>query len=211
MSIFSDIKKAFSRIGDLGKKVDHVVDDIEDFGGDVKSLAKKVRSLDSEFKKLPKTLKNQTKNAVEEVLQTLVSESIKPGLKAQAKLARAFAESMDRVAKKSPTLVDEINKAGFDVELSANVKVSLEYKNFWQRARVTADILDRYGRKGVQLRRKAIREFIMALGPDTISFGAGVSFSLGLDIGGTAKIKSISMPLFLELADYVMEEAGIPE
>ena len=148
---------------------------------------------------------------LEKCLSGLVSEAIKPALKAQAKIARDFADGMDSIAERAPELVDEINQVGFDVELKVNVEINLEYANFWTRAREVAGILDRYGNDGIALRRRDILGFITAVGPDTISFGGGASFSFGLDIGGVAKAKSLSLALFIELADYVMKEAGVPE
>ena len=85
---------------------------------------------------------------------------------------------------------------GFEVELKVNVEITLEYANFWTRAREVAGILDRYGNDGIALRRRDILGFITAVGPDTISFGGGASLSFGLDIGGVAKAKSLSLALF---------------
>ena len=76
--------------------------------------------------------------AIERVIQQLVSEGIKPVLKSQAKLAHQFADGMDHVAKTAPPLVKEIEKVGFDVDLKVNVALTLEYKNFWTRAREVA-------------------------------------------------------------------------
>ena len=162
-------------------------------------------------KEVQDSFKKELPNILEKLIADLASEALKPALKAQAKLAHDFADGMDHVAKTAPALIPEINKVGFDVELKVNVELNLEYENFWTRAREVAGILDRYGNKGVKLRRRDIRGFITALGPDIIGFGGGASFSLGLDIGGVAKAKGISLPLFVELADYVMKEAGIPE
>ena len=57
----------------------------------------------------------------EEIANKPASEAIKPSLKAQAKLARQFANGMDKVSKSKPELVAEINKLGFDIEIKANV------------------------------------------------------------------------------------------
>ena len=148
---------------------------------------------------------------LEKCLSDLVSEGIKPALKAQAKIARDFADGMDNVAERAPHLIDAINTLGFEVELKVNVEMTLEYANFWTRAREVAGILDRYGNDGIALRRRDILGFIVAVGPDSVSFGGGASMSLGLDIGGVAKAKSIPLALFGELADYVLKEAGVPE
>ena len=181
-------------------------DEVKDaFAKELPSLAEKAfdETKDAFEKELPALL--------EKCLSDLVSEGIKPALKAQAKIARNFADGMDSVAERAPNLVDEINQVGFDVELKVNVEINLEYANFWTRAREVAGILDRYGNDGIALRRRDILGFITAMGPDSINLGGGASMSLGLDIGGVAKAKSISLALFVELADYVMQEMGVPE
>ena len=181
-------------------------DEVKDaFAKELPALAEKAfdETRDAFEKQLPELL--------QKCLSDLVSEGIKPALKAQAKIARDFADGMDHVVERSPDLVDAINTLGFEVELKVNVEMTLEYANFWTRAREVAGILDRYGNDGIALRRRDILGFIVAVGPDSVSFGGGASFSLGLDIGGVAKAKSIPLALFLELADYVMQEAGVPE
>ena len=157
------------------------------------------------------TFEKELPALLKKCLSGLVSEAIKPALKAQAKIARDFADGMDSIAERAPALIDEINQVGFDVELKVNVEITLEYASFWTRAREVAGILDRYGNDGIALRRRDILGFITAVGPDSISFGGGASLSFGLDIGGVAKAKSLSLSLFLELSDYVMKEAGVPE
>ena len=141
----------------------------------------------------------------------LVSEAIKPTLKAQAKIARSWADGMDHIARRAPNLVEAINQVGFDIELKVNVEINLEYANFWTRAREVAGILGRYADDGIALRRRDIIGFITAMGPDSINLGGGASMSLGLDIGGVAKVKSIPLALFVELADFALEEMGVPE
>ena len=181
-------------------------DEVKDaFAKELPALAEKAfdETKDAFEKELPALL--------EKCLSDLVSEGIKPALKAQAKIARNFADGMDSVAERAPALVDEINQVGFDVELKVNVEINLEYANFWTRAREVAGILDRYGNDGIALRRRDILGFITAMGPDRINLGGGASMSLGLDIGGVAKAKSISLALFVELADFVMQEMGVPE
>ena len=61
---------------------------------------------------------------LEKCISGLVSEAIKPALKAQAKIARDFADGMDSIAERAPELVDEINNVGFDVELKVNVEIN---------------------------------------------------------------------------------------
>ena len=198
-------EEAKKGIYSAGEVNDYIARTKRPFEEELPALTEKV------FKETADAFEKELPVILEKVLSDLVSEGIKPALKAQAKVARGFANGMDHVAEKSPALVDEINKVGFDVELKVNIQLNLEYQNFWTRAREVAGILDRYGNDGIVLRRRDIRGFITALGPDTISFGGGASFSLGLDIGGVAKAKSISLALFIELADYIMEEMGVPE
>ena len=85
-------------------------------------------------KEVQDSFKKELPNILEKLIADLASEALKPALKAQAKLARDFADGMDHVAKTSPALIPEINKVGFDVELKVNVELNLEYENFWTRA-----------------------------------------------------------------------------
>ena len=225
MSIIDDVKdlanKAKREVEGIANKAKREVESVaNDAKKGVYSAGDEVK--DAFVKELPALAEkafDETKDAfekelpalLEKCLSDLVSEGIKPALKAQAKIARNFADGMDSVAERAPALVDAINQVGFDVELKVNVEMTLEYANFWTRAREVAGILDRYGNDGIALRRRDILGFITAVGPDTVSFGGGASFSLGLDIGGVAKAKSIPLALFLELADYVLKEAGVPE
>ena len=166
-NVANDVTLGIYRAGDEVKNA---------FAKELPALAEKAfdETKDAFEKELPALL--------ETCISGLVSEAIKPALKAQAKIARDFADGMDSIAERAPELVDEINQVGFDVELKVNVEINLEYANFWTRAREVAGILDRYGNDGIALRRRDILGFITAVGPDSISFGGGASFSLGLDM-----------------------------
>ena len=217
MSIIDDVKDLANKAKrDIEGAANTVKREVEDVANKAKS---EIEGVAEDAKKgvyragdeIKDTFEKELPALLETCISGLVSEAIKPALKAQAKIARDFADGMDSVAARAPELVDEINNVGFDVELKVNIEINLEYANFWTRAREVAGILDRYGNDGIALRRRDIIGFITAVGPDSISFGGGASLSFGLDIGGVAKAKSLSLALFVELADYVMKEAGVPE
>ena len=149
--------------------------------------------------------------AMERAILALASEGMKPALKAAARTAHQAADGMDYVADNYPALTKELDKIGFNLKLKVNVEITLRYKNFYTRGHEVAGILDRYANDGLKLRRRDIRGFIVALGPDVIDFGGGASLAFGLDVGAVLNLMDLTLPVFVELADFVMKEMGVPE
>ena len=168
---------------------------------EVESLPGKTEALVTE--KLPALMR--------EAMEALAKEAIKPVLKQAAKDARAWHRAMKKLREERPDLVDAIDALGFVVTLKCNVEIELEYANFYTRAEEIAGILDRFGDDGIKPRRRDIIGFMRATGPTAVDLGIGAELSLGVDIGGSAKLSSIPLELFLELADLALEELGVPE
>ena len=165
MSIIDDVKdlanKAKRELEDVANKAKHEIEGVAEdakkgvhSAGDevIMGFAKELPAIvENAFDGIEDAIEKELPALLKKCLSGLVSEAIKPALKAQAKIARDFADGMDSIAERAPALIDEINQVGFDVELKVNVEITLEYASFWTRAREVAGILDRYGNDGIAL------------------------------------------------------------
>ena len=107
MSIFSDIKKAFKKIGRVEGDVKRALRDIENAGRKIESVGrdasaalKRLDQADDEFRKvwekiehLPDTIEDLVEDAIEEALQEASQEAIKEVLKNAADLIEIAAPS----------------------------------------------------------------------------------------------------------------------
>ena len=160
---------------------------------------------------LPELVSQALPAAIEQLYHDLTSEAVKPVLAAAADMARTLKARLDSLADSRPELVEAIDMLGFRVDLSVNVELGLHYQGFYTRAGDVITVLDRYASQGIGLRRQDVISFVRACGPTFIDLGVGAEMSLGVNIGGKGAIKGISTDLFAELADVVLDQAGVPD
>ena len=136
----------------------------------------------------------------------------KEGLRVVRNVVRTAHQEMSQLAESKPQLVDEIDKLGGKIELGP---VTLEYDGFYSHTNDLIGVLDSYISKPPKLRRSEIITMVKVLGPSSINLGISVQVvalvvgSKELGVGGG--INSISIDLFAEIGDAILEEMGVPE
>ena len=180
-----------------------------------KMIREELRKLDDEVfdrvkRKVPELMKDELPKAMKGLLESIASGAMKPGLKKTASSARSMHRRLDKLAKGKPELIDAINAYERSIDLQVVASFGLSYGNFYTRALEVAAAFDRYANEGLKARRRDIIGFFRATGPDTVHYGAGGELSLGLQIGASYT-ESMPLELFLEVADEVLEELGVPE
>ena len=130
------------------------------------------------------------------------------GLSEADKVVKALHSELETLEKKLPKLVDALNSIGNSIELGP---IQLNYASFYARAEELSDALDKalqMVKSGdFKLTQTFFNDLVQGLGPDSLTINAEIEFfsRFGLDL------KNISMDLFVEVADFVLTELGVPK
>ena len=155
-------------------------------------------------------LEKDLEDVIVKGLLALAGETMKPGLALGAKIARKTDQLFGKLS--DDTLAD-IAKAPFVLPVSVGVvSIGFYFYGLWggDRLHALADDLDRYSHTGIGATRHDIIKAVTDFGPDHVDIGVGVKFDLGVSFGITPSIWSIPTKPFLEIADELMREAGVP-
>ena len=211
--IFDDIK---NKVESAGREVESGIKkagrEIEDGANhaknEIESTANKAKNeIESEINKIPKVIEHE----FEEFVSALARAVTKEGLKKIKAIVDQSDKKIVGLGISHPNLTDEINNLGFTMEIGP---VTLSYSDFYGRASNISGVLDTYINSPPALRREPIISMIQALGPTTVNLGASVQVvalvvgSKELGIGGS--LDSIGLGLFVELADAILKELGVP-
>ena len=220
---------------DAGKEIDKLakqaeecgmsaIDDIKNLAGktkkEIEGTANKVkkdieRCADNAKKDIQKEVKNldqKAQDAMEAALSNLGKILTKEGLKQVRRMVKETHNALEKLENDKPGLINAINELGGKVEIGP---LTLSYANFYERTELVVGVLDIYINKPPKLRRKPILDMVRALGPDSIDTGISVQAvalvvgSKELGVGGG--INDISLDLFIELGDVILEAMGVPE
>lgn len=235
MSVFSDIKNLFKKVGRLdnefkkaAREVGKLDDKIEDAWEDAKKAVKeaarahgRINWLKGEVKKLINECKEEVEEAILEKLPELIEDKAKDVLddltKALTKEGLEITRDVVRTTKKKldgwadSEYAEEINKIGINLQIGP---MTLAYENFYTRADLLSDSLDTWVNEPPALRRKPIMDMIEALAPDSVDFGIDFEFALGVGsdaLGVGVSMSAIPTKLFLLIGDDILEELGVPE
>ena len=195
----SGIKTVGHEVEDSVKKVAHEAED---------GLKKAAHEIEETFEE---RLPDLVEDALENVLNELARAVTKEGLKAIRSIVHAADRDLTKLKEDKPGLVGAIDNLGFSMEIGP---ITLAYSGFYTRIDDIAEVLDRYVNEPPEFRREPIIQMIGALGPDTVDLGASVQVmalvvgSKELGIGGS--LDTISIELFEEIADAILEELGVP-
>ena len=234
MSVFSDIKKAFRRLGRLegdfrrlGSRVEDAYKDARSAAGEVSKLWVEVKGVRRQIEQLPEVIESKAEQAAHKVYQEIREEAedlvddvvgslgealARKGLEEFRELVGGTRDALEAKREKRPDLIDEIDNMSVYLELGP---VTMTWEGFYTRAEQVAIILDHYVDNPPAIRRKDILEFIAAVGPTSVDAGLSIQAALlvvsskELSIGGG--LGEIRLALFLELGDAIMDALGVPE
>ena len=150
--------------------------------------------------------------AVAHAMSALAEAVTEHGLALVRGVVATTHEQLNKLAASKPGLVDAINDLGGSLEIGP---ITLEYTNFYTRTELVAGVLDQYINEPPELRRGPIIDMVRALGPDNINLGVSVQVvalvvgSKELGVGGG--LNDISIDLFAEIGDVILEAMGVPE
>ena len=241
MSVFSDIKKAFKRLGSLER-------DFKRFGGRLESTARDaskgvqevgklwsavngvrgdVKDAFEQIEKLPDTIEREAERVarkvyeestegieelVEDAIESFASALAQQGIQEFRDLVNEAKSGLDSLRESRPALVDEIDNLSIYLELGP---VTMTWEGFYTRAQQVADILDYYVDNPPTVRRKDILDFIAAVAPTSVDAGISVQAALlvvsSKELSIGAGLGEIRLALFLELGDLILDELGVPE
>ena len=149
---------------------------------------------------------------VEKAFEELAQAVTKEGLKAVQSVVKTTHTELEKLENGKPALVGAINNLGGKVEIGP---ITLAYANFYTRTELVAGVLDQYINHPPELRRGPIIDMVKALGPDTVDLGISVQVvalvvgSKELGVGGG--LNDVSIELFAEIGDVILEKMGVPE
>lgn len=212
-SLGSKVKKEVEGVGKKAIKevegaADKVADEIEGVG---KAAVSEIEEAAQDAKKVAEETVGDVEEWVEDKLEELAEALCSTALAQVASLLHTMHAEMEKLEKDRPELVDSINALGNTLQLGP---LTLQWSGFYGRAENILGVLDKYANEPPAFRRGDIIEMIRALGPDSIDPGIDISFALGVgskSLGVGGGFSDIQLDLFLELADVIMDELGVPE
>ena len=179
--------------------------DLDDIGASYKQLG---QDLNSDLKKSGAAIKADIESATDTAIKKLTSEAMVHGLSEADKVVKALHADMEKLEAKLPKLVDALNNIGNSIELGP---IQLNYASFYSRAEELSDALDKalemVKAGDFKLTQTFFNDLVKGLGPDSLTINAEIEFfsRFGLDL------KNISMDLFTEIADFILDELGVPK
>ena len=216
---------AESSVRSVAKKAARSVASVADTAEDsLKSVAKQAeRSLDEaahdikeDLSKVGHDIEDGLTDKLPELFENLIdelAESVaKEGLQKTQEIIKVSHRELEKLESNKPDLVDAINELGGTIELGP---MTLAYSGFYSRMEGLIGVLDHYINEPPSIRRRDIIAMIEALGPDSVDLGISIQIvavvvgSKELGVGGG--LNDISIALFSEIADAILEAAGVPE
>jgi uncharacterized protein YoxC len=224
-SIFNQIKHALDEIGnltnrvnDLGNQIKHgldeankAVDEVGKVTTQVNRLSDELNSVSGQVKDLPQQMEKTAEDVFKKAIDAIAEDISKTGLQKFHSIVDSGKKEMDRVKESKPKLVDDINQASIHGSIGI---FTLTWSGFYDRADAILGELDKRIEHPPSLHRSEILEMVKALGPSKLDIDASVEVALGLgsnQLGMGGGIGDITIDLFLEIADGVMEKLGIPK
>ena len=178
---------------------------LNDIGASYKQLG---QDLNSDLEKSGKAIKEDIESATDTAIKKLTSSAMKHGLEEADKVVKALHGELATLEDKFPHMVDALNNIGNSIELGP---IELNYASFYARAEELSDALDKalqmVNAGDFRLTQTFFNDLVKGLGPDSLTINAEIEFfsRFGLDL------QNISMDLFTELADFVLDELGVPK
>ena len=216
------VKKVGRSAENSVKKIGNDIEDnIKDIGNDIESNVKKIghdveEKLHKVGDEIEETLEERIPEKIEEFIDSAVAELAeaitREGLKKVRDVVKTTDRELSKLAINKPDLIDSINSLSVYVEIGP---MTLNYSGFFTRVDNIAEILDKYVNEPPELSRRAIIEFVNAMGPTSVNMGLSIQVmalvvgSKELGIGGG--LGDIELALFTELGDIILEKIGVPE
>ena len=163
---------------------------------------------DTVTKELPAFVKKE----LEEIVAALSKAVTKEGLKKTKDLVNESDKFLHKLSNSKPELIHEIDQLGFEIELGP---LTLAYSGFYSRTEDLSEILNDLCKKPPKFSRKEIIKAVEMLGPDSVDFGLSiqvVALVIGSkELGAGVRLNNVSLALFTEIADLILEKIGVPE
>lgn len=200
------VKAVGSAATEAEGKLGHIAHDAED------AIGKAARDAKGEVEDAVDKLQDHASEAVSEAFDALARAVTEHGLSIVKDVVSTTHDKLTELSESKPGLVDAINDLGGQVEIGP---LTLSYANFYTRTELVAGVLDQYINEPPELRRGPIIDMVRALGPDSIDLGISVQVvalvvgSKELGVGGG--LNDVSIDLFAELGDVILEAMGVPE
>ena len=215
-------KKSVNKVGDrarsnLRKAGQDIESGVKSAGSQCEDAIKKVgREAEDELRDVGRDIEDGLTDTIPELFDELIdeiAESIaKEGLKKTQSLVKVSHRELESLKKNKPDLTDAIDELGGTIEIGPMI---LAYANFYTRMEEIVGVLDHYINEPPSLRRRDIIALIKALGPDSVDLGISIQVvavvvgSKELGFGGS--LNDIGIELFAEIADAILEAAGVPD
>ena len=188
------------------KAKEQAEDGVKTVGGEVEDGVRKVG------REVEDGLKEKVPELIEDAFEELAAAVTKEGLKAVRSVVETTHTELGKLEKSKPELVGAINELGGKVEIGP---ITLAYANFYTRTALVAGVLDTYINHPPELRRGPIIDMVVAMGPDSVDLGISIQVvalvvgSKELGVGGG--LNDVSIELFAEIGDVILEKMGVPE
>lgn len=206
-AVDSVIKKvlnpAINRAEGVGRSIDRKAKSAEDYA---------IRNIKKAGSDVEKGITEKIPDMFEDFVQGLAKGVAKEGLKKTQAVVKVSHRELEKLEKNKPGLVDAINDLGGALEIGP---MTLAYSGFYTRMEEVIGVLDHYINEPPSIRRRDIIAMIKALGPDSVDLGISIQVvavvvgSKELGVGGG--LNDISIELFAEIADAILEAAGVPD
>ena len=168
---------------------------------------KGLHEVESRLHEVPDQIEEAIKDAVADLARAVTKE----GLSTVKEVVDTTHSKLTELRENRPGLVDAIDGLSGYIEVGP---MTLSYSGYYSRLEGVAGVLDTYINHPPEFRRGPIIEMVKALGPTSVNMGISVQVvalvvgSKELGVGGG--LGDVSMDLFAELGDLILEKMGVP-
>ena len=147
-----------------------------------------------------------------EIAEQMQMAVASPGLRLSKQVLQATYDGLVDLRKSEPELVAFIDVQGAGTKVGP---VKLRWSALYTRAETILGVFDRWIEKPPKASRRDIRDFLVSLGPDIVTFDVDVKANIVV-VGSTVmeagvEVPEIPFPLAVALLDRMLKAAGVPE
>ena len=135
-----------------------------------------------------------------------------PGLRTAKLLIQATYRELEKATQAEPELVADLDAIGLGIRLGL---VKASFSKGYARMDLIVGVLDRYIENPPKFRRRDVRDFLTALGPNSLRFVGSAKANIVIFGSSLMEIETdisgIPFRLGIRAVDAVLETAGVPE